>query len=130
MSESDRNDALSRGFSAGNYANAYVSEDFDQAWESEDEEDRLEDDERIFKHPDYKSAFLIGFFGSYEEDEISADHVDDWRDAYYRLAKDMQEIGIAAVRDDDDDDDDDDGSDAGSPPYAGGHKRDVPAGDN
>ncbi len=101
----DLHQALSRGFDSGNYANAYTSEDFDQAWEAEDDEDRNESDERVFKHPAFKSAFLIGFFGSYEEDEIPRTYVDDWRDAMHAYAPTMQAIGIAVSRDDDEKED-------------------------
>ena len=46
MSDHDLPTILSRGFSAGNYACAYVSEDFDTAWEAE-----LDDDEDYAENP-------------------------------------------------------------------------------
>lgn len=67
------NDALSKGFDSGNYANAYVSKDFAAAWEAEQEEEdgsyaEFESDEDAKRA--FEAAFLIGFFGSYETHEI------------------------------------------------------------
>lgn len=49
---------ISHAFDAGNYANAYESDD-------------LEDHEIGDMSPDERAAFVLGFFGSYSLDEIS-----------------------------------------------------------
>jgi hypothetical protein len=61
-------DALSHGFSTGNYENAYTSTDLDSAWE-DDSEDYPEAIDPLTK-ASFRAAFVIGFFGTYEPDEI------------------------------------------------------------
>lgn len=69
-------DALSRGLHAGDYANAYTSENLETAWEEETESEEVEAD-ILPARPDirtaYRAAFVIGFFGSYETHEVSDD---------------------------------------------------------
>lgn len=90
-------EALSNAFSAGNYANAYVSEDLDAAWEHEGES---EPDDIIANPDGYRAAFVIGFFSSYEADEIPEEHRDEWIDAYTKFGPTMKTIGIAVERED------------------------------
>ncbi len=89
-----RNTTLSRGFDAGNHACAYKSEDLGIAWASErplSDEDDLAD-----LYPDeYRAAFVIGFFSSFEENEISEEHVDEWREAMLTHGPTMKANGIA-----------------------------------
>lgn len=51
---------ISQAFSAGNYANAYETQDIEACG--------IED-----MTPDYRAAFVLGFFDSYELDEIGSD---------------------------------------------------------
>lgn len=69
-----RDTHLSRGFDSGNYCNAYETNDFDHAVKMKFLDDRL---------PEYKAAFILGFFGSYELDEISMTWRDDFDEAYH-----------------------------------------------
>ena len=70
MSLIQTNLAASRGFDSGNYANAYVSTDFDESWWND------EDDE--FKgNPLYRAGFVVGFYSSYEDHEVPGDNLDE-----------------------------------------------------
>ena len=53
----DEKAAMSHGFSAGNYANAYKSTDLERF-----------DLDSVTEH--YRVAFVLGFYSSYELDEI------------------------------------------------------------
>jgi hypothetical protein len=55
---------MSRGFDAGNYANAYVSENYLTAFNA---------DTGPKEHEAYCAGFVLGFFSSYEVDEIPGD---------------------------------------------------------
>ncbi len=54
--------AFSQGFDAGNYASAYESEDFATWYDANDIGN---------EHPAYIEGAILGFFSSYELDEIS-----------------------------------------------------------
>lgn len=101
MSDLPASEAFARGFEAGNYASAYTSTDFDTAWEVT--EDGL-DDHAFSAHGAlsplamkiFRAGFVLGFFSSYEDSEISDPDMLDERTAarvdYGELAKKM---GIA-----------------------------------
>jgi hypothetical protein len=67
---------LSRGFDAGNYANAYETTNLTQAITS------------LSPNRDeaYLSAFTLGFFATYELDEIPGTHQDTYLNAYHSPA--------------------------------------------
>lgn len=65
---------LSQGFSAGNYCNAYETRDFSSAVVKRQIKD---------KSTAYATAFILGFFASYENHEIPGEHQDAVREAYY-----------------------------------------------
>lgn len=93
MTDTITTDSLSRGFSAGNYASAYTSADLDTAWEVMEDGDRLPHNDvtaRVFR-----AAFMIGFFSSYEDDEVPGDHLDELLAAHKTLGPMMRELGIA-----------------------------------
>lgn len=62
---------FSRGYDAGNYAAAYVSQDFDSAYEAEDHEEK-----DLWP---FRCGVILGFFASYEVHEIPYEH----RHSYY-----------------------------------------------
>lgn len=63
---------LSHGFDAGNYASAYETEDFELAM------DALDGRSEAYCH-----AFVLGFFSSFELDEIPSEHQDIYMEAYF-----------------------------------------------
>lgn len=86
----DDDTLLSHGFDAGNYANAYTSEDLDEAWE-------IEEDGRPgnAESEHFRAAFVIGFFSSYEEHEIPEDHQDEHAAAMAERGPRLRAIGVA-----------------------------------
>ena len=74
-----------RGFDAGNYCNAYETEDWDLA------KQKIESGYTEF----YRMAFLLGFFSTYElheiTDELLRDEVEHYREVF---RKDFPEIAI------------------------------------
>jgi len=70
-------DLLSRGFDAGNYANAYVSEDYSTAFETT----LGTCAEQAFDA--YCVGFVLGFFATYELHEIPSDCRDMFDSAYH-----------------------------------------------
>ena len=103
MASNSDDDLLSRGFDAGNYANAYTSTDLQDAWEAECDEAEENDDYDRVKSEAFHGAFVIGFFGSYELHEIPEDARDDYDAAIGRFAPRMREIGIAVDVDESED---------------------------
>lgn len=67
-------DDVSRGYSRGNYANAYETEDYEAAVE------RIAE-----KGADYVAAFTLGFFSSYTLDEMGI-HREAYEEAYFSRA--------------------------------------------
>jgi hypothetical protein len=67
---------ISRGFSAGNYAGAYISEDLDTAMEREELHWELKNE--AFRH-----AFILGFFSSYELHEVPGSYREQYDEAYW-----------------------------------------------
>ncbi len=89
-------DALSCGFDAGNYASAYMSEYFEIAKAIEIEER----DEGYVAAPSavrraWEAAFIIGFFASCENSEVSSEHLDELLEAHANFGAKMLENGIA-----------------------------------
>lgn len=72
MSQSERDD-LSRGFAHGNYGNAYESQDW-EAWRESDPDD---DEHDGVWSPAFLRGALLGFFSSYELDEIADEELRD-----------------------------------------------------
>ena len=64
---SSRDNVLSAGFDAGNYANAYETTDYDRAVASLS----------MNRSEAYIAAFTLGFFSSYEPDEMG-EHADTY----------------------------------------------------
>lgn len=60
------NESFSNGFNAGNYGNAYESQDWD-SWYEEHGPDAEESDDP----QSYRRGMMLGFFSSYEINEIS-----------------------------------------------------------
>lgn len=79
-------DLLSRGFDAGNYANAYTSENLSKAWRFHN---------ALTKDPAYRAAFVIGFFSSYETHEVPGVHRDELIEAERTYGQRMRDLGIA-----------------------------------
>lgn len=70
-------EVVSRGFSSGNYCNAYETNDYEQAVTALDVSD--------VPGPlteSYRAAFTLGFFGSYELTEMGSD-VEAYQEAYF-----------------------------------------------
>lgn len=94
--------ALSQAFSAGSYAQGYVSEDLNTAWEAEieDNEDSPLIQDAHTSGP-YRAAFLIGFFASHGPSEFPSgeDGEDDPKtehdEAVRSWGQRMAQIGIA-----------------------------------
>lgn len=63
---------VSLGFDAGNYANAYETQDYDKAIASLSPN----------RSPAYVAAFTLGFFSTYELSEMGA-HWEAYRQAYF-----------------------------------------------
>jgi hypothetical protein len=86
----DRDTDLSRGFSAGNYCNAYETQDFASAIVKREVKD---------KSSAFAIAFTMGFFGSYELHEIPDDHREMFIDAYKSsLGQRVLELGYCDPR--------------------------------
>lgn len=86
----DRDLILSQGFSRGNYANAYETQDYAEA------RDALPS-----PSDDYLAAFALGFFSSYELHEIDCEHTDEYLEAYHSAAgQRCIELGFIDPQDD------------------------------
>lgn len=70
----DERTSISLGFDAGNYGNAYHSED----WEAFAEFQRMDQRTKV-----WRIAALLGFFASYSLNEIPLDMRDDYDQAYW-----------------------------------------------
>jgi len=86
-------ESLSRGFNAGNYANAYTTTDLEGSWEVAEDGGRIPTDEVAACA--FRAAFVIGFFSSYEEDEVPGEHLDELLVAHMTFGSMMRELGIA-----------------------------------
>lgn len=67
---------ISHGFSAGNFANAYNSEDARIAW-------RMTVQDYGECSEEFYHAWVLGFFSTYEVHEIPMEYQQDFSDAYY-----------------------------------------------
>ena len=74
----DLDTVLSRGFDAGNYCNAYETQDYDRALSIRTAKPRP--GVRAELQTAWQVAFTLGFFGSYEFDEMG-EHEDTYREA-------------------------------------------------
>jgi len=91
--ELERDIELSHGFSAGNYCNAYETSNLEEALEKRDLEERSEP---------YSVAFVMGFFASYELEEIPGSYREEFDQAYHsKLGQRVLELGYTEGRDDD-----------------------------
>lgn len=99
MIDDNINAALDRGFDSGNYASAYVSEDFDAAKEHAQDEDHNEpfvgEDAPASVSEAWEAGFIIGFYSSYETHEVWSDDREELIDATIKWGARMREIGIA-----------------------------------
>jgi hypothetical protein len=79
MTEQELQKALeiSHGFDAGNYASAYETEDLETALAPMVHQD---------PSPEYRAAFILGFFSSYSLHEIPSSDRDAYDDAYWSEA--------------------------------------------
>jgi hypothetical protein len=85
-----RDDRLSQGFSAGNYCNAYETDDYDKAIKQRD---------LLGSGEDFATAFIMGFFASYELHEIPSTHKIDFGTAYHSAAgRRVLELGYCDPR--------------------------------
>lgn len=92
FSERER-DSMSRGFDAGNYGNAYQSQD----WEAFAEYQRLDQRSDV-----WRVAALLGFYSSYALHEIPSDMRDEFDQAYWSPAG-QYVVKVACYCDDRDD---------------------------
>lgn len=101
MQNIERDAAISRGYSAGNYANAYETTDLETALDALNEDDSLDgyDDDSVRA---YRIAFVLGFFGSYELSEIGSDERDRFDECYWSdIGAIVREHGYCDSRDED-----------------------------
>ena len=63
--------SFERGYDAGNYANAYETENLESALQAEGYDDDMPLSVRRFR---FREGFVLGFFSSYELDEIPDEH--------------------------------------------------------
>lgn len=90
--------AISIAWSAGNYAEAYISQDIGaalDAWRKE----RADDDESE-PSPAEEDAFIVGFFGSYGTHEMGESE-GLFSEALASVGADLAELGITRSDDDD-----------------------------
>jgi len=84
---------LSHGFSAGNYCNAYETEELSAGLAQRNVTTASEA---------YRAAFIMGFFGSYELHEISDDARERFDEAYHSdHGKRVLELGYTEARSED-----------------------------
>ena len=76
--------SISRGYDAGNYANAYETTDYERALA------KLSPN----RSAAYVAAFTLGFFGSYTADEMGSHH-EAYNEAQALVGKRARELGIA-----------------------------------
>jgi len=86
--------AINRGHSAGNYANAYVSTDLDDAWErhvASSDFEQLDTVERSL----VRAGFVIGFFSSYESHEVPGEHAEEHEATLIEHGDHLRALGVA-----------------------------------
>ena len=81
INESDKAQ-LSKGFDAGNHDNAYVSDDYEKASEKRGSK---------MNNAAYAAGYMLGFFSSYEVNEVPMDMRDEYKGVlkgkYGKMAK-------------------------------------------
>jgi len=86
---------LSQGFDAGNYCSSYETEDYTKAMAMRDLKG---------SGKPYATAFILGFFASYELHEIPETHRDEYVEAYRsEPGQRVLELGYIDPREDIDD---------------------------
>ena len=89
-------DVLHRGWDAGNYANAYLADNFQRAWDKTLTE--MDSEERKVRHrcPDaFMAAFVRGYFSSYERSDIRSQRALDLVDkAEKDFGREMDAAGL------------------------------------
>jgi hypothetical protein len=70
-------DSLSQGYSAGNWANAYTSQDLKRAWIADFGSAEGPED------PTYRAAYILGFFSALELYEIPGSYREVYDSAYW-----------------------------------------------
>ena len=90
MPNPDLDTELSHGFAAGNYANAYETENLEVAMQSR----------RVFEKSEaYRTACILGFDGSYELHEIPAVRREEFDEAYHSdYGARLLELGYSGSR--------------------------------
>jgi hypothetical protein len=76
MSPRDEREEYSKGFDRGNYGNVYESQD----WETWSERNNFDE-----RSPSYQAGMILGFYSSYELEEIDAyvrDYVETLREEW------------------------------------------------
>jgi hypothetical protein len=90
---SDQDIELSHGFSAGNYCNAYETQDLEGA---------LKKRAVASRSPAYRAAFVLGFFASYELHEIPSSWREEFDEAYHsKHGQRVLELGYTDPRTED-----------------------------
>jgi len=84
-------EAFSRGFDAGNYGNAYEGEELSAVYNEDEGEEEYSDKERQA----FRAGFVLGFFSSYEDDEIPSDEFDEFETARREWGPVAEANGIA-----------------------------------
>jgi hypothetical protein len=93
--------AISQGYSAGNYANAYETTDLEIALESLDDCEDNHDLSAECEHA-YRNAFVLGFFASYALSEIGCEERERFDTAYHSATgASVIRLGYCDSRDDD-----------------------------
>ena len=97
----DRSLAVSNGYDAGNYCNAYECSDLETALGRMEARDAWRSANVAPIHREwYRAAFILGFFASYENHEIPADAFDEFCEAYLSPAgKYCVDAGYCDARD-------------------------------
>jgi len=85
-----------RSFEAGNFANAYTSEDLDTAWKHTREIEKFNNEINNLNY----HAFVMGFYSSYEISEIPIGYKETYLTAYHSDAgKECIKSGYCDPRD-------------------------------
>ena len=88
---------LHHGFDAGNFAAAYTSTDLETAWAaSSDEDNHQEDLSSEESTAIFRAGFVLGFFSSYELEEILEDEErEEYEEAKSKYESMAAESGLA-----------------------------------
>lgn len=76
------NALVREAFNAGNYCNAYVSDDLSKAWDAETQHDPyLSMHTSKWATKGYRDAFIVGFYSSYRRSEVPTKYRDEFESA-------------------------------------------------